>query len=399
MSKLIKDKTQYLTTLGDGDGKADARLTIGGKNKFVPNINASKWNDEAWLNINHSASIVTNQKERFKDGKIEISVSGLKHRYYIDEEGHLEYEIIFTQKPPINILTFDLDFSDGLKFLYQDTLENEWEKYPEGETLEEYLQARYRPENVIDSYEIYWKKKHNEFKTGKFAHWQRNKLTDAKGNWTWVDKFVIDSIAKKAFIYLPSKWLEEAIYPIILGPNLGYDTAGGSSYGGASGKKYGVRDDTDGIGGNINNFHVATAASASANMKMGVFTNDGGATPGIVVEQVEFAPGVSDDENTPAAGQSLTASTTYWIVFCWSATSTTVKYTSGGGDDQAVGSSQLTYADEIISPEGDMNLGTSAGMSIWVDYAPAGGAVKELLVGAGGMEGGFLGGSLNPMTG
>ena len=44
MPKLIKDgnKTEYITMLGDGDGKADADIRL----TSLYNINASKWDNE-----------------------------------------------------------------------------------------------------------------------------------------------------------------------------------------------------------------------------------------------------------------------------------------------------------------------------------------------------------------
>ena len=47
--------TTFKTRLGDLDGKgASADIILGGNDptKFIPNLNASKWDDEAWINLN-----------------------------------------------------------------------------------------------------------------------------------------------------------------------------------------------------------------------------------------------------------------------------------------------------------------------------------------------------------
>ena len=52
----------YTSILGQTpNGDADALVKTGGESltKFVPNINASKWGDECWLNINNKAVEVT----------------------------------------------------------------------------------------------------------------------------------------------------------------------------------------------------------------------------------------------------------------------------------------------------------------------------------------------------
>ena len=57
MIKKVFGKTEYYSRLEE-----DTDVYIGGNfKKFVPNINMSKWNDEAWLNINHKETIVSGE--------------------------------------------------------------------------------------------------------------------------------------------------------------------------------------------------------------------------------------------------------------------------------------------------------------------------------------------------
>ena len=153
--------TEYDTELDE------AAIKIGGTSqKFVPNINASKWNNEAWLNIN-TPGLVTTEKETYQDGKIELVLGDKTHRYY-EKGGKLEYEIEFKQTPLSNVVTLNLAFPIGLDFYYQPELE-QWE-------IDE---GCVRPDNVVGSYAVYWNKKNNRYKTGKFCHIYRPKIIDA----------------------------------------------------------------------------------------------------------------------------------------------------------------------------------------------------------------------------
>ena len=148
-SNIIKlpGKAEYKTSLFYGP--ASASVVLGGKDettgsKFVPNINAAKWDDECWLNINYPEAI-HDEKETWVDGAVSISVGDNTHRYYI-KDGRLEYEIEFAKRPPSDIVTLNLAFSEGLQFYHQPEL-----------TQEEKDEGCYRPDNVINSYAVYWK--------------------------------------------------------------------------------------------------------------------------------------------------------------------------------------------------------------------------------------------------
>lgn len=231
MAGIIKcpGKAEYDLTLAETD--VPVVIKIGGndkttKGKFIPNINSSKWNNECWLNINHP-NIVNAEKESFVDGKLEIAIGSKTHRYYVAEGGKLEYEIEFAAKPQSNIIELALNFPDGLRFDYQDTLENEYKKdslwY---KTLEDYLADHNRPPNVVGSYAVKWApggktKKNNQYKTGKFCHIYRPKLIDANNKVAWCG---LGITGKTLAITMPQWFLDTATYPIRLDPTIGYTT-------------------------------------------------------------------------------------------------------------------------------------------------------------------------------
>ncbi|MDD4211356.1 MAG: hypothetical protein PHC46_03075 [Clostridia bacterium] len=186
------------------------RVKVGGKDgKFVPNINASKWNDRAWLNINFPFT-VTNQEAVLTSGVAEIVLGGWSHRYYVKANGNLEYEFTINKKPPRNTITLALAFPDGLEFWKQKSLEDDWAESHHGcSTFEQFVAASHKPDNVVGSYAVYWKEQNNGFKTGKFCHIFRPQITDADGKTVWAD-LSIDPVARTLTITVPQAWLNAA---------------------------------------------------------------------------------------------------------------------------------------------------------------------------------------------
>ena len=218
---LVKSNTDELYTaiLGNtNNGHADAVITLGGKSpiKFVPNINAAKWDDEFFININNKKVIVTSEKQTDVDSKIDLVVGNDCHRYYIDTNGDLEYEIIFSSQPKSSEILFDLKCSKGLEFYQQPAL-----------TEDEIAKGCIRPENVVGSYAVYCNKANNKYQTGKVCHIYRPFLIDAKGNVSWCTLFV-DPSAGVIQIIMDEKWLAAANYPVMLDPTFGYTTVGGT---------------------------------------------------------------------------------------------------------------------------------------------------------------------------
>ncbi len=198
--KRIKDKTEYEIE------HKECKLKIGEKDektggKFVPNLNMSRWNDEAWFNMNHP-DIVDTEVEIFKDDKIELTVRNNTHRYSVVGDT-LAYELVLAQRPALNQVEFKIDFPEGLMFWYQPLL-----------TQKEIDEGCERPENVVGSYAVYWKKKNNKYKTGKFCHIFRPRLIDEWGEWIWAE---VEVKGKKMFFKMNSEWLNNAHYPVTLG--------------------------------------------------------------------------------------------------------------------------------------------------------------------------------------
>jgi len=196
----IKDKAEYEIEL------QECKLKIGGKDeatdgKFVPNINMSRWSDEAWFNMNHP-DIVGAEVETFEDDKIKLTIGNNTHVYSV-VNNTMAYKLIMTERPSKDEIEFKIDFSGGLRFWYQSPL-----------TQEEIDQECVRPENVVGSYAVYWKKRNNKYKTGKFCHIFRPQLIDEWGERIWAE---VEVKGKKLFFKMDGAWLDSAHYPVTLG--------------------------------------------------------------------------------------------------------------------------------------------------------------------------------------
>jgi len=370
--------TEYDTELNE------AVIKIGGTTeKFVPNINASKWNDEAWLNIN-MPDVVTNEIETFQNDKIELTVGNRTHRYY-ELDGKIEYEMEFSKRPIGNTVVFNLTFPKGLRFSYQDTLYNDWlaeqeanPHNPNNLTWEQYQEAAHRPDNVVGSYAVYWAKKNNKYKTGKFCHIYRPKVIDADGREMWAELNITGNVMT---ITIDGKWLDDARYPVTLDPTLGYDSGGGSNWG-YNNIKDTIWDVTDGSGGAINTYYCRLeSVAANTDVKMGVYECsqvDYDPEDGDLLEQALMANVEVGVNEVAGSSTNLSANTYYNIAFIPENSSNDVYYDSDGNCGYYT--SGRTYADELSNPYPGSTTIHNRHYSLWVDYggaAPPTGIVQQ----------------------
>jgi len=375
-------QTEYDTILNE------CRIKIGGTcEKFVPNINASMWDDEAWLNINCPVSIDA-EKETFKDGKIEIGVKDEKHRFFkVDDK--LEYEIEYSKRPADQV-AFDLTFPEGMRFVKQKTVYEDWldeqarnPGNPNNLTWPQYRDAAHRPENVVGSFAIFWKKKNNKYKSGKWGHIYRIGLKDAGGKTAWAESDIIpiDKTHARLVATMPTEFFDDAHYPVTLDPILGNNVQGASNWG-YNNIKDTIWDVTDGSGGAINTYYCQLeSVAANTDVKMGVYD----------CEQVAYDPkdealleqaliqNVSIGENSVAGGSTvLSASTYYNIAWIPESSDTDVYYDSDGNCGYYT--SGRTYGDELSNPYSGSSTIHNRHYTIWVDYGGGGGGISMPLV-------------------
>ena len=210
-------KAIYTTVLGDGDGKADASVRLGALSKpdiFVPNINAQKWNNEAWLNLNPRwFSVGKSAVQDFKSSTAEVTVGDVKIKSWPLSKDVLEYAVCFSSMPAFENIVLEVQHS-GLEFYFQP---------------HEVEEGCVRIPRVRGSIAVYHSKSNNQYKTGKFAHLYRWECIDTVGNKAWCGDLQFDG--SNLFFQLPIDWLKKAVYPVVCmgaGDTIGYSACGAS---------------------------------------------------------------------------------------------------------------------------------------------------------------------------
>jgi len=240
MSRIIKTGSRQEYTLQGADltpGRAQPWSSIiGGRDeatggRFVPNLNLSRWDGEAWLNINHRDTFIDTEAPRLTKDGLSVKKGGLRHLWYeragLDGATELEWELVWEanpnpppylsplQKPPWYRVVFDLAFPKGLRFCRQPNKANR-----PGETI---------PDRVKDSYAVYWSSNNGVYKTGKLCHIYRPEVMDANGKRTWCG-FQVDETQRTMTVLINQAWLNHAAYPVTLDPTYGYTSAGATNF-------------------------------------------------------------------------------------------------------------------------------------------------------------------------
>lgn len=188
-----------------------------------------KWNRELGLNIN-----LGNNSEglSWEKGVFRNKYNNYEIVQYPKGDNNFEFEVILDSPPPRNWIEFNIN-TTGLNFEYQGRLDIErnnfthcnatscWDNF--NNNIAE------RPENIVDSYAVYSEElRNNEYKTGKLFHIYRVWVNDSSGNLTWGGIF-INKTNGKMKLNVSQTYLNNAIYPVTIDPDIGYTTAGGSS--------------------------------------------------------------------------------------------------------------------------------------------------------------------------
>ncbi len=244
MVQILKNTTTR-TLLEDAlTRKADFNVGVAATKKVVPNLNISfdcaAGSEQFFLNLNRRSARVTTEPHTYLANELRLTVGNETDIWHMDAVGDFKWDIEYATDPRISkgiplVEHWDLTCSPGIRFLYQDTLENDWAKSSMGMTLSEYLVANIRPAKVVGSYAVYSDKKDHavrpdgstivNYATGKLAHIYRPLCVDAAGNQVWG---VLNITGGTLSIEIPASYLDNAVYPVTLDPTIGYQTAGGS---------------------------------------------------------------------------------------------------------------------------------------------------------------------------
>jgi hypothetical protein len=248
---------------------------------------------EVHLLTNTKQLAVANAIEEVKDNSNIMAVKSVNDKdtdIFHVENGFLKWDIQFdslSDVPGDFKIEFDLDFSDGIIFYYQPALEEEWASGSKIQTLEEYLESHRRPDNIVGSYAVYCDKSNNKYATGKILHIERPLCIDNNGLTEWATLTITDTLL---IIDLPKNFMLSSAYPVVLDPNLGYDTAGASNEHSNTILYVNKHNVTAGSNGDASKIYVyvMNEAGAPRNMALG-FYDDNSSTPNNLVDSGTLA--------------------------------------------------------------------------------------------------------------
>ena len=261
MAEIVKElgKSEYnIKKIGE----VGANVLIGGKdatvgNKVVPNSNIS-WEcfsggEKYFINLNRKGVTVDTEQETFSNGELGIKVGDNTDIWKI-VDGKMKWNIKFDKKPLTNVFEWEMLNTDGMRFLYQGTSEETWileshngTRFVFGMDYAAYMAHENnhpRIEKVIGSYAVYTKRKHKggllasdgstiqNYKTGKLGHIYRPLCIDDDGKEEWAVLSIDENKNPSALsITIPQAFLDNAKYPVVLDPTIGFTAIGGTSAG------------------------------------------------------------------------------------------------------------------------------------------------------------------------
>jgi hypothetical protein len=344
---------------------------------FIPQLRASRWDNEAWLKVRAIGVIPDKKQPTFaggiidhpskRNGKTEI------HRFV---EGSTKWEIVWERRndlPDGPWLEFAIDAPTGLAWHYQPPL-----------TPQEIAEGCYRPDNIVGSYVSVWPRSGRfvyntgeeivNYQTGKFAHLYRPEFIDGAGRRLWgVQKLLADPLRLQIQMP-PQAWLAESVFPLTLDPTFGYGTGGSVSlttnrttclvhadycYTAVAGAQ--ITALTFGGRGTANKLGIYEVTSANAGNKLASAAVSGGAV------DAEYTVTLDPDWD-------LTAGTSYGVAI-FVGTSGRVYY------DSLAGTRREYQAGDFPSPMG----GSTDGATVWLyaTYTAPAPTTKARIIGGG----------------
>jgi len=285
LAKYSIDRTNLSFSVTPKDNPKDRIQVELGDSKdpttFQPQFKLMRWDNE--VNCSVRLKDFDNYTLSTEAEKIKLVTPTKEVHLYdlpIDEnnpEGAYEFNLVLKEKPPTDKIEFTLN-TKGLGFFYQPAL-----------TQQEIDQGTERPENVEGSYAVYHKTKGGmndaagmEYKVGKAFHIYRPKVTDADGKEIW-GELNIDVEKGELIVTVDQKFLDNAVYPVVVDPTFGFIGVGASTSTIANGSAnqcgrvgYGSGLNTTTAAGTLDSFNAALKLSGAGSETVGIttFMND-----------------------------------------------------------------------------------------------------------------------------
>ncbi len=246
------------------------------------------------------------------------------------EFGLLKTSIILDAKPAVNSWDFDIELPKDADLHYQPAL-----------TAEEIARGNVRPSWCVGSYAVY------DADACKVGHIPRSFARDAVGSWTWCS---MEWRNKRLSITVPQAFLDAAVYPVVVDPNLGYDTIGGSEYDEYAASLV-ANDSVASATGTVGSLFVyLRSTGAAVRATEGIYTDNGATHPDTLIKDgagitVAASPAVAawyeDTLDTPA---SVVTGTKYWMALSTESNGLKGYYDAVAGYTHRYKSGDVTYA-------------------------------------------------------
>lgn len=407
------DTTDFKNQIANGEKYKNRRLTI---DVDSTGIAMRAWDTECFFKINLLGQGQRNYRSRGqRNGQPHIRYGNNKTDFsiYINESGNFEYDIIFDEADGQYEVSADIQIQN-LKLLFQPPLTQEV-KDMEGEYA--------RPDSLINSWAIYHiNGRHNikypdgrekNYRTGKMTHLYTPKVWDANGDTVWgyirfdtVGLKVIGPLANgdlrlepptenvpvmtKMTVGVDSTWKANAVHPVTVDPNWGYESVGGTSQNLANFMRGFDYEDSpsDAGGGTLTSvtFYQFTLTAADGSLIVWALYSDASSDPttrlafqstGKSLASANDASWITCDASF--SSYSLVANTTYHFVSLTDiATSNqlVVRYDSDAGGPQENSTSATTYTSYPTFPATatGFNFNNGRAVSVYGTYTVSGGA-------------------------
>ena len=354
-----------------------SQIVIGGQSaKFEPITESSKWDGEAHFHLDPRVPPGLMSAPVVVENRLEVTntQTGSIYRWYaIDGNApdELEFEVEFLSEPGQNFIEFDIDAPAEITAWYQGTQAAERALDPPGRVSS-------RPENVEDSYALYWPKNNNKYKVGKFAHIYRMFLHEVgnPANMIWCT-MSLNMNSRKLRATWDRNWAANATYPVIFGPTLGFSGSPSSTSSFGAYEEASWQDGTSAGAGDLDTGHVYGSGSSTANI--GLYSgNTQNTNPGGMNKDhsshASVSTGASAGETSASMAGSVLASTDYCVVCRPGASGLVVNYDSSGDTGNAwYNNNGFGVPEDPLDGTGFWTQDSARRYAFWVSYTESGG--------------------------
>lgn len=336
----------------------------------------AKWNNESYLKITPSLTLVDSTKDA--TDKYKLTYGEYAIIVYEVPEG-LEYEIQIGKLPNSNVFNLPMA-TDNLTFYYQPPLTQElnpadYDSITETQAIKDGKVYINRPENIVGSYAAYHStKKNGNYKTGKAFHIYRPKAIAADGKTIWGTLNIENNVLT---ITVDQAWLNKAKYPVIIDPTFGYSSIGGSNENNWNGTETRACKFTLSEAGTITNVKVYALYMVTGGYYYicGIY-NDNSGTPNSKVEQSATeidADGMTNPDWFSYDFNYAASAADYHLAYSPKTSGNSVYYYDSGATNQ------LSFQDgNLPASFGTPTSQAARIMSIYATYTASGGAGQQL---------------------